>query len=219
MSPRRIRELRGPVLNQLDEGQQIKLGNEIMRWQIFNIIHGEQGVLNLSTSLAEILLGAGAREYATNQAREEARHVAGFCHYKRDSWGMAYPVGDVLGDLIKAPVVYKNLVGMQTLLEGLAMRAFPNCRKHARDPVLRRPVLLVMTGEAFDQKFGKTWTDKTTCNLSAEEWDRVEGCPTEYLESLLFHFVKIRQKLMVCEQFGLDWEWVRDAIRETYNDT
>ena len=108
---------------------------------------------------------------------------------------------------------------MQMLLEGLAMGAFPNLRKHARDPVLRRPMLLVMTGEAFDHKFGKIWNDKTICNLSDEECDRVAGWPAECLESLLFHFVQIRQKLVVCEQFGLDWEWVRDAIRETYNDT
>ena len=45
-----------------------------MRWQIINIIHGEQSALNLSTGLADILLDAGMQEYVTNQAREEARH-------------------------------------------------------------------------------------------------------------------------------------------------
>jgi len=83
MPPERIQELRGAVLDRLDEGQQIKLGNEIMRWQISNIIHGEQGALNLSTGLADILLDAGAQEYATNQAREEARHVTGFTYFMR----------------------------------------------------------------------------------------------------------------------------------------
>ncbi len=78
MPPERIQELRGAVLDWLDEGQQITLGNEIMRWQIFNIIHGEQSALNLSTGLADTLLDAGAQEYVTIQAREEARHVTGF---------------------------------------------------------------------------------------------------------------------------------------------
>ena len=49
-----------------------------MRWQTSKIIHGEQGALNLSTGLANILLDAGAQEYVNNQAREEARHVTGF---------------------------------------------------------------------------------------------------------------------------------------------
>ena len=60
------------------KGSNSKLGNEIMRWQISNIIHGEQGALNLSTGFADILLDAGAQEDVTNQAREEARHVTGF---------------------------------------------------------------------------------------------------------------------------------------------
>ena len=66
MLPERIQGLRGAVLDRLDQGQQIKLGNEIIRWQISNVIHGEQGALNLSTSLVDILLDAGAREYSTN---------------------------------------------------------------------------------------------------------------------------------------------------------
>ena len=50
------------------KGSRSKLGNEIMRWEIFKIIHGEQGALNLSTGLADILLDAGAHKYVTNQA-------------------------------------------------------------------------------------------------------------------------------------------------------
>jgi hypothetical protein len=222
MPPERIQELRGAVLDRLDEGQQIKLGNEIMRWQISNIIHGEQGALNLSTGLADILLDAGAQEYATNQAREEARHVTGFSYYMKSRWGNAYPVGEVLGDLleslIKTPVIYKKLVGMQMLLEGLAMGAFANLHKHARDPVLKRLVQLVMTDEAFHHKFGKIWADKTIVNLSPDERDKVEDWAAGCFESLLFNLVNVRQKRVVYAQFGLDWEWVRDAVRETYND-
>jgi hypothetical protein len=222
MPPERIQELRGAVLERLDEGDQIRLGNEIMRWQISNILHGEQGALNLSTSLADILLDPGAQEYATNQAREEARHVTGFARYIKTRWGMAYPVGDVLGDtledLVKTPVVYKKLVGMQMLLEGLAMGAFANLHKHTRDPVLKRLVQLVMTDEAFHHKFGKIWADKTITKLSSEERDRVEDWAAEIFESLLFNLVNIRQKRMIYGQFGLEWEWVRDAVRETYNN-
>ena len=36
---------------------------------------------------------------------------------------------------------------------------------------------------------------------------------------MLFNLVNIRQKRMVCEQFGLDRDWVRNAVRETYKDT
>ena len=75
-----------------------------------------------------------------------------------------------------------------------------------------------MTDEAFHQKFGKIWADKTIATLSPAERDRVEDWAAECFESLLFNLVKIRQKRMVYKQFGLDWEWVRDAVREAYND-
>ena len=134
-----------------------------MRWQISNIIHGEQGALNLSTGLADVLLDAGAQEYVTNQAREEARHVTGFSYYMKSRWGTAYPAGEVLGDLledlINTPVVYKKLVGMQMLLEGLALGAFANLHKHSRDPVLCRLVQLVKTARrsiTSSARFGLT---------------------------------------------------------------
>jgi len=62
--------------------------------------------------------------------------VTGFSYYTYSRWGSAYPVGDVLGDLleglIKTPIVYKKLVGMQIRLEGRVMGAFANLHKLAR---------------------------------------------------------------------------------------
>ena len=55
------------------------------------------------------------------------------------------------------------------------MGAFANLHKHARDPVLKRLVQLVMTDEAFHHKFGKIWVDKTIANLSPGERDWVEN--------------------------------------------
>jgi hypothetical protein len=79
-------ELNCAVAERLDEGQQIRLANESTRFSISSILHGEQGALSLSASLAHILRDPGAQEYATNQAREEARHVAGFSRYVAKRW-------------------------------------------------------------------------------------------------------------------------------------
>ena len=126
----------------------------------------------------------------------------------KSRWGTAYPVGELLGDLLedlfKTPIFYKKLVGLQMLLEGLAMGAFANLHKHSRDPVLCRLVQLVMTDEAFHHKFGKVLADKTIANLSSAERDRVEDWAAECFESLLFNLVNIRKKWMVYKQFGLD---------------
>src|SRR5947199_230885 len=123
------------VWDRLDEGQRIALTNESARWNVSNILHGEQGALSLSASLCDILLDPGAQEYAANQTREEARHVAAFGRYIGVRWGTPYPVGPVLGDFLRdivlSPIVYKKLIGMQMLLEGLAMGAFSGGRKRS----------------------------------------------------------------------------------------
>ena len=82
-------ELRSAVADRLDDRQKIQLANDVMHWSISNLLHGEQGALSLSASLCHILVDPGAQEYAANQAREEARHVAGFTRYIAKRWGDA----------------------------------------------------------------------------------------------------------------------------------
>ncbi|MFT6583093.1 MAG: 1,2-phenylacetyl-CoA epoxidase catalytic subunit [Alphaproteobacteria bacterium] len=218
----RTPELCGAVCDRLDEGAQIRLGNAVTRWTLSNILHGEQGALSLSTSLCEILHDPGAQEYAANQAREEARHVTAFNRYIEVRWGTPYPVGAVLGDLlddlVTTPVVYKKLVGMQMLLEGLAMGAFANLHAHTNDPLLKRLVQLVMTDEAFHHRFGKIWAERTISRLTPAEQNVIEDWAAECFETLLFNLVNIRQKQVIYEEFGLEWEWVREAVREEFDD-
>ena len=221
MPPSRFPELNCAVADRLDEGQKIRLANEITHWNMSNFVHGEQAALSLSASLCDILLDPGAQEYAANQAREEARHVAAFTRYIQARWGKPYPVGPVLGDflaeIVQSPIVYKKLVGMQMLLEGLAMGAFADTHVHTRDPLLRRLVQLVMTDEAFHHKFGKIWAERTLPKLTEEEHERVEDWTANVFETLLFNVTSLTQRTYIYDQFGLDWQWVRDAVRERYN--
>src|SRR5690349_573372 len=168
-----IMELRSAVADRLDDRQKIGLANDVMHWSVSNLLHGEQGALSLSASLCHILLDPGAQEYAANQAREEARHVAGFTRYIAKRWGEPLPVGktiaDVLADLVSTPEVYKKIVGMQMLIEGLAMGAFATFNAKTADPVLRRLLQLVMSDEAFYHRFDRRWAAQTFKYLSGEE--------------------------------------------------
>src|SRR5262249_22039976 len=151
----------------------------------------EQGALSLSASLCDILLDPGAQEYAANQAREEARHVAAFSRYIAVRWGTPYPVGPVLGefldDIVKSPIVYKKLIGMQMLLEGLPMGAFAAIHAHPRAPLLKRLVQLGMTDEASHHKSGKIGAARTIPRLSREEHECVEDWAAQVFEMLLFN--------------------------------
>ncbi len=217
-----IIELQCAVKDKLDERQQVQLANESVRFSLSSILHGEQGALSLSTSLAQILRDPGAQEYATNQAREEARHVAGFSKYVQKRWGTPLGCGatlaNLMNDIVLAPEVYKKLVGMQMLIEGLAMGAFATFHSRTNDPTLRRLIQLVMSDEAFHHRFGKIWADRTVPKLTAEEHEKVEDWAVKCFQTLLFNLVNAEQKQAIYPRFGLEWQWVRAAVLEAFTD-
>ena len=218
MPPSMNLELQTAVADRLDEKQKIRLVNASTHWSLSSILHGEQGALALSASLCHILKDPGAQEYAANQTREEARHVTAFARYVQARWGTPLPVGPALGgllsEMVASPYVWKKLVGMQMLVEGLAMGAFATFYTHARDPLLVRLCQLVMTDEAFHHKFGKIWADRTIPRLSEEERNVIEDWAAEVFRGLLFNLGTPEQKKSIYAELGLDWEWVQGAVIE-----
>ena len=206
----------------LTRQQKIKFSNESARWILSSILHGEQGALSLSASLCHILRDPGAQEYAANQTREEARHVTGFSRYIQARWGKPLPVGATLGtlltELVLAPEVYKKIVGMQMLVEGLAMGAFATLYTRSRDPLLVRLCQLVMTDEAFHHKFGKIWADRTIPKLSQEEQNIVEDWAASCFQTLLFNLINPEQMKSVYALVGIDWQEAHQSLMEAITD-
>ena len=217
-----VLELQLPCAKKLPRDKQIKLANQSTRWALSNILHGEQGALSLSASLCHILKDPGAQEYAANQTREEARHVTGFSRYIEARWGKPLPCGATLSgllvEIVQAKEVYKKLVGMQMLIEGLAMGAFATFYRHTHDPLLKKLMQLVMTDEAFHHKFGKIWADRTIPKLSDDERNLIEDWAAHCFQTLLFNLVNPEQKKIIYAPLGLDWKLVHDEMLEAFGD-
>jgi len=215
-------DLKTAIGDKLDEKGKIKLVNLDMSWTMSSILHGEQGALSLSASLCHILRDPGAQEYAANQTREEARHVTAFTKYIQARWTKPVQVGPALGDLLNdivaSPLVWKKIVGMQMLIEGLAMGAFASLWKEARDPLLRQTCQLVMTDEAFHHKFGKIWADRTIPHLSKQEHELIEDWAAQVFQVLLFNLGSPDQKKWVYREVGLDPDWCQAAFMEALTD-
>jgi hypothetical protein len=222
VDPDLMTELKTAVGDKLDERGKIKLTNLNTLWSFSSILHGEQGALSLSASLCHILRDPGAQEYAANQTREEARHVTGFSRYIHARWGKPVPVGPALGDLLNelvlSPLVWKKLVGMQMLVEGLAMGAFATFYQKGRDPLMVKLCQLVMTDEAFHHKFGKIWADRTIPKLAKAEAEKIEDWAWEVFQVLLFNLASPDQKSWIYRELGLDPEWVQAAFMEALTD-
>ena len=210
------------VGEKLTPQQKVGFINESTRWMLSAILHGEQGALSLSASLCHILRDPGAQEYAANQAREEARHVAAFSRYVEARWGKPLPVGPTLGnlltELVNAPEVYKKIVGMQMLVEGLAMGAFATMYAKSRDPLMVKLMQLVMTDEAFHHKFGKIWADRTIPKLSVSEQEIIENWAAECFQTLLFNLINPEQMKEVYARYGMDWQDAQLALIEAITD-
>jgi len=205
-----------------DPKDKIRFINESTRWSLSSILHGEQGALNLSASLCHVLKDQGAQEYAANQAREEARHVTAFAKYIKARWGRPMACGPVLQNLlveiIGSPEVYKKIVGMQMLVEGLAMGAFATFYTQTHDPLLKKLMQLVMTDEAFHHKFGKIWADRTVPKLEPEEHAIVEDWAAHCFQTLLFNLVAPHQQREMYESFGLDVDKVVEELQAIATD-
>ncbi|CAN7577548.1 ferritin-like domain-containing protein [Phenylobacterium sp. LjRoot164] len=191
--------------------------NKSLLYSFSSILHGEQGALNLSASLCHVLLDQGAQEYAANQTREEARHVTAFAKYIKARWGRPIQCSkvlqDLLVDIIGSPEVYKKIIGMQMLVEGLAMGAFATFYQKLNDPLGRQLMQLVMTDEAFHHKFGKIWADRTIPKLSEAEHNIVEDWAAHCFQILLFNLVSPSEQTALYEEFGLDPAKVLEEIQ------
>src|SRR6201996_8490138 len=204
------------------EKQRIAFANASTLRTFSSILHGEQGALTLSASLCHVRKDQGAQEYAANQTREEARHVTAFARYIKARWGRPRPCGAVLQqllvDIIAAPEVYKKIIGMQMLVEGLAMGASAAGFQFNRDPLARKLFQLVMTDEAFHHKFGKIWADRTIPKMTQAEREMVEDWAAPCFQSLLFNMGSPTQQAAIYSEFGLDPEKVMEGMRALATD-
>jgi hypothetical protein len=205
-----------------DPKDRVRFANQQTLRTFSSILHGEQGALNLSASLCHVLYDQGAQEYAANQTREEARHVTAFAKYIKARWGRPVECGPILKDLlveiIGSPEVYKKIIGMQMLVEGLAMGAFATIFNQTNDPLAKKLTQLVMTDEAFHHKFGKIWADRTIPHLTEKEHEVIEMWAAHCFQTLLFNLVAPTQNRDLYEEFGIDPDKVIAEMALMVND-
>ena len=150
-----------------------------LSWTLSQFLHGEQGALLVASQLASCAPSFNAKLYAASQTFDEARHVEVFNRYLRTKVGFTYPVTSGLKDLLDKILTDQRwdlkFIGMQIVLEGLALAAFHTTRNETEDPVLRDLLYLVIRDEARHVTFGVNYLEEFVATLSAQEReDRAE---------------------------------------------
>ena len=127
-------------------------------WILSQFLHGEQGALFAACQVTEAVEWMDGKLYASSQVVDEGRHVEVFHRYLADKLGKLYPINDNLYTIIDALMTDGRwdlkFLGMQILVEGLALGAFGTLRAATKEPLLREILKNVITDEARHVHFG-----------------------------------------------------------------
>lgn len=213
-------ELHTAVAERIPKDRHIEFGNEIARFHLSQLLHGEQGGVALSANLCGVFRDPGAQEYAANQVREETRHVRALSKYIDTRWGLPAhaggPITKLMTNLVTTDEVYQKIIGMQIMIEGLALGVFTTMLPATADPVLARLLKLLIADESYHHRFGKIWGLTTIPQLNEEEHQQVENWAAGCFLTVAQNVAGAEAKREVYQKFGLDWKWVNGALSETY---
>ncbi len=134
------------------------LRREQLRWLLSNFMHGEQGALLATAQIVDATPWMEAKFYGSTQVMDEARHVEVFSRYLNEKLGGPYRINKDLKALIDQILTDSRwdmkYLGMQILVEGLAMAAFGFMHKMCSEPLLTDLLHYVIRDEARHVAFG-----------------------------------------------------------------
>lgn len=184
-------------------------------WQFSQFMHGEQGAMITGARIVETVPDLDAKFYSATQTMDEARHVEIFSRFLQEKIGLVYPINtklqDLLGETLNDSRWDMPYLGMQVLIEGLALAAFGVLRDVTTKPLPKQILAYVMQDEARHVAFGRLalrdhYKELTAAELREREDFVIEGC---YL---------MRDRIRgyeIWENFGIDHREVRQLIEES----
>src|SRR5215204_6487746 len=180
------------------------MGIESQNWTLSQFLHGEQGALICTAQIVETVPWIDAKYYAATQVMDEARHVEVFAKYLDEKLSGHYPINAhlklLLDDIIEDSRWDMTYLGMQIMVEGLALAAFGFMHQMTEEPLLKKLLRYVMSDEARHVAFGV---------LSLKEYYE-ELSDAELRERQEFAFeaaVRMRDRFMqqeVWDRMGID---------------
>jgi hypothetical protein len=165
--------LPGSPLSKWSEKEYSKLGIEFFKANLSQFMHGEQGAMMTAAKIVETVPWIDAKYYASTQTMDEARHTEVFAKYLSLKLGEAYPMSPFLKAQIwslledsRWDIAY---LGMQIVIESLALAAFGDMLRRTEEPLLKKLLRYVMSDEARHVAFGVLTLSEFYSDLSEAE--------------------------------------------------
>ena len=161
------------IWERLTEAEIRKLRREALSWTLSQFMHGEQGALLATAQIVDATPLIESKFYAASQVMDEARHVEVYSRYLRDKLSGSYPINRHLRTLLDQILTDgrwdMKYLGMQIMVEGLAMAAFGYMHKMCVEPLLTELTHYVMRDESRHVAFGVLSLNEQFLSLSAAE--------------------------------------------------
>ncbi len=209
---RALAEVENSPVKHFGDKEWSELGVELQNSLLSQFLHGEQGALLCTARIVETVPWIDAKYYASTQVMDEARHVEVFARYLDEKLSSQYKINknlkSLLNDILADSRWDITYLGMQIMVEGLALAAFGMMHTITNEPLLKKLLRYVMADEARHVAFGV---------LSLQEYYR-ELTDSEMRERQEFAFdaaCRLQQRFMqveVWERMGVDPKAVRTAL-------
>ncbi|MCA9665216.1 MAG: ferritin-like domain-containing protein [Myxococcales bacterium] len=130
----------------------------VVSWMLSQFLHGEQGALYAAAQVTESIQWIDGKLYGATQVMDEGRHVETFHRYLESKLNKLYVINDnlfvIIDGLISDPRWDMKFLGMQIMVEGLALGAFGTLYKLTSEPLLKDLLRLIIQDEARHVHYG-----------------------------------------------------------------
>ena len=170
-----------PWWDKMNDKERVEARRHLEAWRFSQFMHGEQGALICTAKIVQTVPDVDSKFYAATQVIDEARHVEVYSRYLYDKVQLVYPLNknleSLLNDAIEDSRWDMTYLGMQVLIEGLALAAFGLIRNAATEPLAKALNAYVMQDEARHVMFGRIALRDYYPQLTQKERDdREEFC-------------------------------------------
>ena len=203
------------AFTRMNKAEKSELRHHFQSWQISQFLHGEQGALICTAKIVQQVPDIDSKFYAATQVIDEARHVEAYSRLLNDKFELAYPITPslkaLLDDIIQDSRWDLTYLGMQVLIEGLALAAFALIRDQSENPLARSVTAYVMQDEARHVAFGRLALRDYYPQLTQAERDEREEFAIEASYLMRDRFLSEE----VWERLGLPVQECTDHMRES----
>ena len=201
--------------SKLTPSERARVRRHFQAWQISQFLHGEQSALICTARIVQQVPSLDAKFYASTQVIDEARHVEAYSRLLNEKFELAYPITlalkSLLDNILQDSRWDMNYLGMQILMEGLALAAFQLIRDGAKNPLAAAVNAYVMQDEARHVAFGRMALQDYYPELSDKQRDEREEFVVEACYLMRDRFLAKE----VWERIGLPVAECEEHIRES----